>query len=142
LAAPGKAGSNGKDGKDGSGFTIRGTYDPECTKGTPGVYVYQQNDVVTLNRTWFAAKHANPGPCPGPGWQAGPAGLKGEKGERGHKGEQGLRGETGANGREFVGWNVDARKMTAVPVMDDGELGPELNLRGLFEEVMRGMESR
>jgi hypothetical protein len=52
------------------GFRICGTYDVEKT--------YHALDVVTLNATWFAAKHDNPGPCPGAGWQAGPTGKRGK----------------------------------------------------------------
>jgi hypothetical protein len=54
--------------------------------------------------------------------------LPGPRGERGDKGE---RGEPGAL---IVGWQIDRPTYRAFPILTDGQLGPELNLRELFEQ--------
>jgi hypothetical protein len=52
-------------------------------------------EVVALNGSSFIARHDDPRPCPGEGWQliasAGRVGRPGQKGERGEKGEAGPR---------------------------------------------------
>jgi integrin beta 3 len=122
-------GSNGKDGVDGQrgldgrSFTIRDTYDPTES--------YLELDVVTLNATWFIARKDAPGPCPGPDWKAGPSGRRGERGERGERGQP---GQAGAPGRELAGWKLDRKEYTLTPVMSDGNLGPAIPLRALFEQ--------
>jgi hypothetical protein len=120
---PGERGLDGKNGLDGLSFTIRDTYDP--------AEVYKQNDVVTLNATWFVARKTDPGPCPGPGWKSGPTGKRGEKGERG---ERGQRGDQGAAGREVVAFEIDRKDYALVTRLSDGSAGPRLCLRELFEQ--------
>ena len=79
-------------GEHGASFTIRGTY----TAGEK----YRRLDVVTLDYGWFVAKHDDPGPIPGPGWQAGPVGRRGEKGI---PGERGTKGDPGKPAPHWIG---------------------------------------
>ena len=64
-------------GEPGASFSIRGTHVP--------TEKYKRLDVVTLDYGWFVAKYDDPGPIPGPGWQAGPVGRRGEKGIPGER---------------------------------------------------------
>jgi hypothetical protein len=121
--ADGQNGADGQRGLDGRSFTIRDTYDPAEN--------YLELDVVTLNATWFIARKDAPGPCPGPDWKAGPSGRRGERGERGERGQP---GQAGAPGRELAGWKLDRKEYTLTPVMSDGNLGPAIPLRALFEQ--------
>jgi hypothetical protein len=71
----------GRDGKDAVNFLIEGTYDPGAK--------YRWLSIVMLNGSSFVARHDNPGPCPGDGWQlftsVGKRGQNGAKGERGER---------------------------------------------------------
>jgi hypothetical protein len=116
----------GRNGQDGRSFNVLGTYDASAE--------YQALDVVTLNATWFVAKHDKPGPCPGEGWKAGPTARRGEKGEAGQRGLPGLKGDKGDAGRDLVGWEIDKRNYAVIPVMNDGSKGPPISLRGLFDQ--------
>ena len=75
----------GRDGKDALNFRIEGTCDPAAK--------YRRLSIVTLNGSSFVARHDDPGPCPGEGWQllasAGKRGKQGPKGERGERGSMG-----------------------------------------------------
>jgi hypothetical protein len=75
----------GRDGKDALNFRIEGTCDPAAK--------YRRLSIVTLNGSSFVARHDDPGPCPGEGWQllasAGKRGQQGPKGERGERGSMG-----------------------------------------------------
>jgi hypothetical protein len=42
--------------------------------------------------------------------------------------------ERGEPGAIIVGWKIDRPTYCAFPVLADGQLGPELNLRELFEQ--------
>jgi hypothetical protein len=96
---------------------------------------YQRLDVVEFDDSSFVARRDNPGLCPGEGWQlmsrASTRGPVGERGPRGGKGERGARGE---DGREIVSWHLERATYRAFPVYADGKMGPELNLRPLFEQ--------
>jgi hypothetical protein len=46
----------------------------------------------------------------------------------------GERGERGADAPEITGWHLERKTYRAFPVFSDGRMGPELNLRGLFEQ--------
>jgi hypothetical protein len=117
----------GRDGVDGCSPTVRGTFDPNVT--------YQRLDIVALDKASFIARHDEPGPCPGDGWQLIAAhGAPGEKGSLGPRGAQGAKGESGDPGPHIVGWHVDRPNYQAIPVMSDGTEGPSLALRGLFEQ--------
>jgi hypothetical protein len=75
-------------GRDATSPTIRGTYGEDET--------YRHLDIVALNGSSFVARHDQPGPCPGEGWQLiASAGRVGKPGIRGEKGDKGERGEVG-----------------------------------------------
>jgi hypothetical protein len=114
-------------GRDGNSFAVRGTFNEAAD--------YRRLDVVALNGGSFVALKDAPGPCPGAGWQLiasqGKRGVAGEKGERGSPGPKGDAGASGATIRE---WKIDRARYLAIPVMSDGRDGPQLELRGLFEQ--------
>jgi hypothetical protein len=58
---------------------------------------------------------------------AGGTGLRGAKGEKGAKGDS----------PEIIGRHLDRKTYRAFPVLADGKLGPELNLRPLFVGRLR-----
>jgi hypothetical protein len=123
LAAPGMNGKDGRHGADGISMNIRETFDPNAT--------YEELDVVTLDSKWFVAKHNHPGPCPGPGWKSGP-GI-GKTGKPGPQGERGLKGDRGDT-IEIVTWEINRETYEVSPIMSDGERGPVISLRNLFEQ--------
>jgi len=107
--------------------TERGTFDPKVT--------YRRLDIVTLDKGSFIARHDDPGPCPGDGWQLITAhGAPGEKGSPGPRGERGAQGAKGEQGASIIDWQIDRATYRAVPIMSDGTKGPPLALRGLFEQ--------
>jgi hypothetical protein len=117
----------GRDGVDGRSPTVRGTFDPNVT--------YERLDIVVFNKGSFIARHDDPGPCLGDGWQLITAhGAPGEKGSPGPRGAQGVKGEKGDPGPAIVGWQIDRPNYQAVPVLSDGTEGPPLALRSLFEQ--------
>jgi hypothetical protein len=119
--------SAGREGVDGRSPTARGTFDPNET--------YTRLDIVAFNKGAFIARHDEPGPCPGEGWQLIAAdGARGEKGVPGPRGPQGAKGEKGDPGTTIVGWQIDRPNYQAIPVMSDGSEGPPLELRGLFKQ--------
>lgn len=73
----------GRDGQDALNFRIEGTYDSNEN--------YRRLSIVMLNGSSFVARHDDPGPCPGDGWQ-----LFTSVGKRGQQGPKGERGPTGA----------------------------------------------
>jgi hypothetical protein len=98
---------------------------------------YKRFDIVSLDGTAFIARRDNPG-VPGiseDGWQPmsrpGGRGPAGEVGPRGRKGERGARGE---DAPEITGWHLERATYRCFPVLTGGKLGPELNLRPLFEQ--------
>jgi len=104
-------------------------------RGTFNVYKkYAQLDVVEYDGASYVARRDNPGVCPGDGWQSlsrsGRRGPAGETGPRGKKGEKGEKGDA----PEIVGWHLERETYRAFPVLADGKMGPELNLRPLFEQ--------
>jgi hypothetical protein len=114
----------------GAGFTVRGTYD--CNKK------YKYLDIVMVNGSSFVSLKDAPGPCPGDDWRLlsgrGSRGGKGEVGERGPRGEKGEKGADGADALTIVSWMLDRDRYRAIPMMSNGKPGPELELRGLFEQ--------
>jgi len=69
-------------------FNLRGTWASNES--------YRALDVVTKERSSFAARSDDPGDCPGPGWQLiASQGSGGGRGERGPPGPQGERGPAG-----------------------------------------------
>lgn len=85
---PGVQGEPGPPGLSGLSFRIRGTW--------LGINEYRALDVVALGGASFAARHDDPGPCPGDGWQLIAAqGKRGNQGDRGPAGAKGDQGEAG-----------------------------------------------
>jgi hypothetical protein len=114
-------------GRDGKSFTVRSTFNETAD--------YRRLDVVALNGGSFVALKDKPGPCPGPGWQLiASQGKRGVAGERGERGPPGPRGDAGASGATICDWKIDRARYLAMPVMSDGSHGPQLELRGLFEQ--------
>ena len=117
-----------RGGHDGLSPSIRGAFN---------VYKkYAQLDVVEYDGASYVARRDNPGVCPGDGWQSlsrsGRRGPAGETGPRGKKGEKGEKGDA----PEIVGWHLERETYRAFPVFADGKMGPELNLRPLFEQFV------
>jgi len=109
---------------------VRGTFDSGAT--------YCLNDVVASGGSSWVALKDSPGTIPGPGWQLiasqGKRGVAGEKGERGERGPQGNPGLSGATIRD---WKIDRTRYVATPIMSDGNEGPPLEPRGLFEQFLK-----
>jgi hypothetical protein len=117
----------GRDGCDGRTPNVCGTYDVREK--------YARLDVVAFDGAAFIARRDNPGLCPGDGWQLLVSRAKtGDRGQRGPRGERGDKGERGEPGALIVGWQIDRPTYRAFPVLADGQLGSELNLRELFEQ--------
>jgi hypothetical protein len=89
---------------------------------------YKQLDIVVLNGASFVARHDNPGPCPGAGWQ-----MVASQGKRGVKGEKGQRGPPG---QAIASWKFRCERYTVVPVMSDGTHGAPLELHNLFQQFL------
>jgi hypothetical protein len=114
-------------GRDGESIAVRGTFDQSVS--------YRRLDVVALNGGSFIALKDAPGPCPGPGWQLiASQGRRGAAGQKGERGERGPQGNSELSGATIRGWKIDRARFVATPVMLDGTLGPELELREFFEE--------
>jgi len=94
---------------------VRGTFDAKAS--------YDANDVVACDGASFIARRADPGPCPGSGWQ-----MIAKQGQRG------VAGPKGEPGKTIAGWVVDRANYTVCPKFNDGSSGPSLELRVLFEQ--------
>lgn len=90
----------GRDGLNGRSLRVRGTWAEGET--------YGELDVVALNGASFIARRADPGPCPGEGWQM----VAGQ----GKQGKPGLPGAPGKPGPVTMAAVVAAR------ISDDGML--------------------
>jgi hypothetical protein len=116
-------------GRDGNSITVRGTFNETAE--------YRRLDVVARNGGSFVALKDKPGPCPGSGWQlVASQGKRGVAGERGGRGPPGPQGDPGLSGATIRDWKVDRARYVATPVMSDGSEGPQLELRGLFEQFL------
>jgi hypothetical protein len=114
-------------GRDGKSITVRGTFNETAE--------YRRLDVVARNGGSFIALKDAPGPCPGSGWQLlASQGKRGAAGEKGERGPPGPRGDAGASAATIRDWKIDRARYLATPVMSDGSDGPQLELRGLFEQ--------
>jgi hypothetical protein len=119
--------SAGREGVDGRSPTLRGTFNP--------IETYTRLDIVAFNKGSFIARHDDPGPCPGNGWQLIAAeGARGEKGSPGPRGPQGAKGEKGDPCLTIVGWQIDRPNYQAIPLISDGTEAPPLEMRGLFQQ--------
>jgi hypothetical protein len=114
-------------GRDGKSFAVRGTFDQSAS--------YRRLEVVACNGGSFVALKDAPGPCPGSGWQLlASQGKRGVAGEKGERGSPGPKGDAGARGATIRDWKIDRARYVATPIMSDGSEGPQLELRGLFEQ--------
>lgn len=96
----------GQPGKSADEIEVRGTYDPEAS--------YGRLNIVALNGGAFMSRKADPGPCPGEGWQV--IAMRGRPGEPG-KTVKGDKGDTGKGppGPPLVSMSVDGEGLlTAV----------------------------
>jgi hypothetical protein len=101
---------------------VRGTYDPKSN--------YELGDVVALDGGSFMARRATPGPCRGAGWQ-----LIARQGQRG------VAGAAGKNTPSIMRWEANIKTFSVTPIMSNGDRGPVLELRELFQEFLRETES-
>lgn len=109
-------GADGADGTDGRGFSVRGTW-AEAES-------YAALDIVMLNGASFVARHDDPGPCPGDGWQLWAAqGKTGKPGERGPKGDKGDRGDAGL---PVVAMSVDGEGLLTLTNGDGSQVTCDL----------------
>jgi len=97
---------------------VRGTYQAGVS--------YARGDMVALDGGSFVARKDNPGKCPGADWQ-----LVARQGARGIAGP---KGDRGPSGRSITSWKVDRQHFLVIPIMSDGQEGPALDLRALFED--------
>jgi hypothetical protein len=116
----------GRDGKDAANFRIGGTYDPDAK--------YRRLSIVMLNGSSFVARHDDPGPCPGDGWQ-----LFTSVGKRGHQGLKGERGERGPTGPlaiapRIAGTEIDADYNLIIQYTDNS--CDTIPLRPAFQQFM------
>jgi hypothetical protein len=112
-----------QDGCDGRSFRIRGTFNPRER--------YKALDVVMLNGASFIAQQDDPGVCPGDNWQ-----LSSQQGKRGFPGEKGEPGRNGRDAARIKSWQIDHTNFVVTPLMDDGNAGPPLYLRELFQAFL------
>jgi hypothetical protein len=107
---------SGRDGMDGTSFKICGTWDASKQ--------YGRLDTVILNGGAFVAKTANPGPCPGDGWQ-----LMASQGKQGKPGERGPVGSAGPSGKDapaIVRMEVDNDGLIRLVTSDGSEVTCDL----------------
>jgi hypothetical protein len=116
----------GRDGKDALNFRIEGTYDPDAK--------YRQLSIVMLNGSSFVARHDDPGPCPGDGWQLFTS--VGKRGQQGPKGERGERGPTGplAIAPRIASTEIDATYNLVILYTDNS--CETIPLRPAFEQFL------
>jgi syndecan 1/collagen type XXI alpha/collagen type V/XI/XXIV/XXVII alpha len=100
---------------------------------------YTALDIVSFDGAGYIAKTDAPGLCPGDGWEPlSSRGQRGRKGESitGPRGEKGVKGDPGNDAQEIVDWHIDPVNYRAIPFMNNGKPGKELNLRPLFERFL------
>ena len=104
---------SGRDGIDGASFKVCGTW--SATRQ------YGPLDTVILNGGAFVAKTANPGPCPGDGWQ-----LMASQGKQGKPGEKGPAGPPGKDAAAIVAMDVDPDGLIRLIKSDGSEVTCDL----------------
>jgi hypothetical protein len=90
---------------------------------------YRKFDIVVQNGAEWRAKKDDPGLLPGDGWAL--SAQKGERGNKGERGDLGPRGPVGQAAPRIKEWLT--KDYQAIPVLDDGTLGPALDVREFFE---------
>jgi hypothetical protein len=113
-----------RSGRDATLPRVRGTFDSTLK--------YKKLDVVQFDASSYVASNDDPGIPGSNGWQL--LASRGRRGEQGARGERGAKGDRGETGATLVSWHVDREKYRATPFMSDGSLGPDLQLRSLFEQ--------
>jgi len=120
-------------GRDAPVPVVKGTFDPK--------QAYSALDIVVSDGAAFIARRKDPGPCPGENWQMisrqGQRGIAGDKGVAGRDGTPGVKGDQGVPGKDapsIKAWKIDAKHFLAVPMLSDGSVGAQLDLRPLFEQ--------
>jgi hypothetical protein len=101
-------------------------------------------DVVACGGSSFIALKDSPGPCPSSGdWQllAG-RGSRGPTGSRGERGFAGPKGDVGEPAQRIKAWHVDRALYVIQPIMTNGEVGPELELRELFQQFLSDVQQK
>jgi len=114
----------GVDGADGRSLSLRGPYDMHAK--------YTNLDIVEFGGELFVALSDHPALCPGEGWRL--LALRGKVGEKGASGPRGHKGDRGPSGVKLHSWQIDRERYRASPLMEDGTVGPMLELRPLFEQ--------
>jgi hypothetical protein len=116
----------GRDGADGRSLSLRGPYDMHAK--------YTNLDIVEYGGELFVALRDDPALCPGEGWQL--LAPRGKTGEKGASGPRGQKGDPGPSGAKIHSWQLDREGYHVSPLMEDGTVGPILELRGLFEQYL------
>jgi hypothetical protein len=115
----------GRDAAPANSMTLRNEYDRKT--------VYSNLDVVTKSGSCWVALKDNPGVLgESTDWM-----LLAAKGERGESGPRGHKGDRGAAERPvpIVAWQVDKERYRGSPLMSNGSVGAQLELRSLFETI-------
>jgi hypothetical protein len=116
-------------GRDAVTPTIRGTYSVDEK--------YRQLDIVAQDGGAFIARKDNPGICPGPDWQMiAQRGKRGRSGVTGPRGAPGEKGAPGKDGGSLYSWQIDRRAYRVSPLMSNGIVGPMLELRPFYEQLL------
>jgi hypothetical protein len=119
----------GRDGHDAPALNIRGTFDTHEN--------YKHFDIVACDGASFVATRDGPGICPGEGWRLlSRQGKSGRRGERGEPGPRGIPGKQGEAGPTIAAWKVERAAYLAIPLLSNGQEGPVLDLRELFEQYL------
>jgi hypothetical protein len=117
--------ARGENGKAADEIEVCGTYDPEAE--------YRRLNIVALNGAAFMARKADPGPCPGEGWQV--IAMRGKPGPKGEavKGDPG-RSIKGDPGQPVVAAHIDGNGLMTL-VNGDGST-VECDLYPVLSKVM------
>ncbi|WP_051960484.1 hypothetical protein [Devosia riboflavina] len=109
--------ARGEDGKPAEQIEVRGTFSPDAE--------YGRLNIVALNGSAFISRKADPGPCPGDGWQV--IAMRGKEGKPGQsiKGDPGpsVKGDPGPAIRSM---SVDDQGLLALVNADGSKIECDL----------------